>query len=98
MESSSAHGNNEVVDDGQHNADEAEYDEYGVGIDGVVLIHSQVSEVHLCHVEAWIQLQTPLKVEGCFFVLLLCLVHLTEGEVLKPGVVVGRLHVEGALG
>ena len=52
--------------------------------------------MHLGHVESGIEFQTSLEIERSLFVFLLRLVYLPEGEVLQPGVVIGRFHVEGA--
>ena len=83
-----AHCTNQVIDHCQYDTNQAKYDHQRVRIDGVVLIHSQVSQMHLRHMKSRIELQTSLKVECCLFVFFLRLVYLAEGEVLQPGMVV----------
>ena len=52
--------------------------------------------MHLGNMESRIQFQTSLEIECSLFVLFLRFIDLAEGEVLQPGVVIGRFHVEGA--
>ena len=65
----------------------------------MLLVKPHLPQVHLGHLETGVEFQRLLEVERGLLVLLQRLVHLPQGEVLQPGVLLlGGLHVEGPLG
>ena len=95
---SSTHGTDEVIDQHQHDAHQCQYDQHGVHIHRILLVHPQLLEMHLGNMEAWILLQALPEIERSLLVFLQRLVHLAEREVLEPCMAVRGFHVEGPLG
>ena len=52
----------------------------------MLLVQSHLPEVHLGHLEPWVEFKRLLEIEGGLLILLQGLVDLPQGEVLEPGV------------